>query len=695
MAGKRQHYVPQFLQRGFLADHSDDAERTWLHRRGTTAKLVGIRDVGVGEHFYSRPSNDGLPTLDDQITEAEGQIFASLKSIKDDVSGTGIDSSVAAHLVAHLTLRTAHVRSSVTQGAMLVLDHVVDYVGNSDRMREELGIDVVHPEKVGSSFIGRALSSVPIEMLPLPPELAKRVIAFFAREKFDEMYEQTKPQLVQATSIFGRGISKSIQDAHGKVLSDSDLSGREKALATLSWRTQYVFGALLPDCIALAREEGGAYVPLLLSNWDAVDCVVLPISHEQLLVGSRRVSEELPISVVNEASSTCSDNFFISQHPDHGESLSSLIGQRCTQIISAHVRSAVLEMKSSKAPVEELLTESEKVDADVASSPFNFTMTCLGFGDEEMATALSHIIKLIVMEVGRDMPLSGLDGVTFAIDYGAAVEQLDRGDVSLGADRSQSRDYGRAVAKCVRVNREGQYKEHIVFDAIIAYELLQEQSEGHSDAIHLIVNMLSHVAHGTLFEEKFKGKTIVPPDDISSLLHQCVSSVPGMYYAARQGAFSAPAAGERFATLTLDSYNFARDAIRSARLAYRLDDNLDGLLEVALPKIAFVLEHAAQWLGHRDGLPSQEAFPGMSLIEDLKTFDLDRWLELFGHDLRRLYATEDQFSAENIFGLGRHAERLLWTVQICPWPMQDGATYVTVPMGNDEQELQELSPSSG
>lgn len=654
--------------------------------------MVGIRDVGVREHFYSRPSSDGLPTLDDRITEAESPIIASLESIKAIAAGTELDSSVAARLVAHLSFRTAHVRSTLTQGAMLVLDHVADYVGNNERMREELGVDGAHPRKAGPSVIDQALSSVSIEMLSLPPELAKRVITFFVRERFDELYEQTKPQLSQAMSILGPGISKSIQDAHRQVLSNSDLSEREQALATLSWRTQDVSGALLPDCIALARESSGAYTPLLLSNWGDVNCVVLPISHDRLLVGSREGSEDLPISVVNEASSTCSDNFFISQHPGHAGPLNSLIGKRCAQAISAHVSSAVSGMKNATAPTEKLPPASESINGEAASTPFSFTLVCLGFGDEETVAALGRIMKFIVLEVGRNMPLSGLDGVTFAMDYVAAVEQLDRGDVSLGMDRSQSRDYGRAVAKCVRVTREGQAKEHIVFDSIIAHELLQEQSKVDGGATHLIVNMLSHVAHGTLFEEKFRGKTVAPPDDISRLMHKCASSAPGMYYAARQSAFAAPAAGERFATLTLDSYNSARETIRSARLAYRVNENLDGLLEVALPKIGFVLEHAAQWLGHQDGLPSQEVLPSMPLVEDLKTLDLNCWLKLFGRDLRRLYATGDQFSAENIFGLGRHAERLLWTVQICPWPMQDGRTYVTVPMGDDERALEGLSP---
>ena len=76
MAGKRQHYVPRLLQRDFLDDPSDEAERTWLHRRGADAWLVSIRDVGVEDRFYSRKSPDGMPTLDDAITDLERDLAA-------------------------------------------------------------------------------------------------------------------------------------------------------------------------------------------------------------------------------------------------------------------------------------------------------------------------------------------------------------------------------------------------------------------------------------------------------------------------------------------------------------------------------------------------------------------------------------------------------------------------------------------
>jgi hypothetical protein len=682
MAGKRQHYIPKFLQRGFLAENSNDSERTWLYRRGAPAKLVGIRDVGVGEHFYSSASTDGLPTLDDQITAIEGSIYATLEDIKAGDVNSAVESSIAALLLTHLVIRTAHVRSTFTRGAMMVLDHVADYVGSTDGMREELGIDESSGGRL-SAAIEQVLSTLPTGALSLPPDFAERALTFFVRERFEELYEQTKPQLTQAISMCMEGVSKAIDDAHRRALLDADFRERERALSAFSWRTKGVSEAVLPDCIAVAREFGGTYVPLLLSDLDAVDCVVLPLSHDLLLVGSKGRDGEVSAATANEACAACSDNFFISKSSDHGEYLSSLIGQRCAQTISAQVRDAVSKRTSLRTSEDELPAKKGSTSTETIEAPFSFTLTCLGVDDQEAAT-LSEIIKLVVREMSRTMPLAKLDGMTFASDYASAVEMLDRGDKTLAPERSQPREYGRPVAKCVTVARHEMRKEHIVFDAIIARDLLDEDSEEHDSALHIVIKMLSHVAHESLFEEKLIGKMLVPPDAISGLVCQCISSVPMMYYTAMQSAFADPGAGDRYARLTMDSYNSARTAIRIARSAYRNDGNLDALLVVALQKIGFVLEHGAEWCGHRDGLPSQDEFPGKTLVDDLKSLDLDRWLELFANDLRRLYSSEEQLSAQNIFALGRHAERLLWTFQICPWHMSDGRIYVSVPTPDDE-----------
>ncbi len=92
MAGKRQHYMPRLLQRGFLTPSRPGIELTWLHRRGVAARRVSIRDVGVGEYFYSKLRDDGVATLDDLITELEGPLDRDIKQIRAAPINQAVDS---------------------------------------------------------------------------------------------------------------------------------------------------------------------------------------------------------------------------------------------------------------------------------------------------------------------------------------------------------------------------------------------------------------------------------------------------------------------------------------------------------------------------------------------------------------------------------------------------------------------------
>lgn len=360
-----------------------------------------------------------------------------------------------------------------------------------------------------------------------------------------------------------------------------------------------------------------------------------------------------------------------------------MIGQRSAKAIQASVNDAlsafrpIHEVGSSEPPIEPRITETEKAIS------FSFSLTCLGFATPEIAEQLGKIVSTIIRETSRSISLSTLDGLTFAIDYPAALQGLDRGDPTLGIIQPQPREYGHAVARAVEVLRDGELKTHIVMDSVIADGLLSDNGDSQAQAVHIIVNMLANLSHSTDYEVPLKNLPGIPPDGISRMLHTAISAAPGRYYCARESAFADPTAGERYAQLVKDSLAAAQETITAARLTYRVSGDLDGLLAAALPQISFVLAHSAEWLGHRDGLPDEDEFPGSSLPEELKTHNLNLWLELFGRDLRNLYDADDQFNGENIFALDRHIERLLWTVQICPWPMENGAPYVSVPFGND------------
>lgn len=688
MAGKRQHYIPRFLQRGFLADRdTGGAERTYLHRRNAQPTLVGIRDVGVGEYFYSKLNADGTKNLDDLITAIESDVLDDLCVIKNADAGDSIDSGFAVRLIAHLTVRTAHVRDTFQRAASQITKEISALFSDSHRVREYLRVDASGSNTIAAMITEELLRSQNFAASEVPPAFLERIVAYYVREHFDVIFRDHSSHAIQGLTEIQKDLDSIIRDSHNSALGRAmpDMSGWEKGLSDMSWRTHAVAGAILPDCVVLAREPGQILTPFLFCNKDQLDLVVLPIAHDLLLVGSSSTQSSIDISSVNAASAACSDRFFISHCAQESGELSARIGERTNQAIEESMEKALADFRlaGARCPVGEQ-SASYRVDN---SAPFTFSITCIGFADDSSAARLGEVVQVVVHELARSLPLSKLGGLTFAQDYAAALIGLDCGDLAIDQSHSKPRDYGQAVAKCVKVMRAGECKEHIVVDAVIAEHLLSEDSKLRASAAQVLVSMLAGVAHSARWEERLGCATSVPVDEVLRVVHPAVATAPSQYFCARESAFVDPTAGDRYAVLVLDSLKAAFDAILSARLAYRKSNDLEELLRVALERTSFVVGHAAEWLGHRDGLSTETNFPGSGLSGDLSGYGLHHWLELLGRDLRDLYDVEGQFTAENIYALARHAERLLWMCQVCPWLTDEGRVYISVPMGDDARLL--------
>lgn len=684
MAGKRQHYVPRFLLRGFLADPDAEAERTYLHKRDDEPRLVGIRDVGVGEHFYSNLTGDGTKSLDDFITDIESGPLHDLSFVKSAPVGKSIQSGVAVRLISHLTVRTAHLRGMLQRATSQILDEMGRLFTDSGRVRAYLGVDDMGSNTISARITAELMNLAPLATAPdVPPTFLERLVAYFVREHFDEFLAKLGPDATEGLAQMQKGLRAIIRDGHNKALRQAlpDLSGWEKGLEGMSWRTHAVAGAILPDCVVLGRELGQAFAPFMLCDKDSLDLVVLPVAHDLLLIGSTGTHSSIDISQLNAASAACSDRFFVAHRAHENGELSALLGERSRQTIDESIEEALSDVRN--AGTRHRVEDQSAIYEVRSGAPVSFSLTCLGFADDRTASMLGEVAKTVVHELARSLPLSTLDGLTFAQDYPAALEGLDRGDPALGQSHSQARDYGRAVAKSVTVTRAGERKEHIVADAIIAEHLLSEDAALRAFATHVLVSSLADVAHTVLWAEQLGGAPAGPTDEVLRVVHPAIATAPSNYFCAREAAFADPAAGARYATLVLDSLKAAFDGMKAARLAYRQSNDLDELLRVALERTSFVVGHAAEWLGHRDGLSSETDFPGSGLPEDLSRHGLHHWLELLGRDLRGLYDITGQFTVMNISALARHAERLLWTFQVCPWLTGDGRVYVSVPMGDD------------
>ncbi|CZT29147.1 hypothetical protein [Pseudomonas cerasi] len=309
MAGKRQHYIPRFLQSGFLDDPDHKAKRTWLHRRNTPALLVATKDIGVSESFYSKIQGDGAKTLDDIITEIEVDILHEFSSFKNTREGEAVDSKVAARLTVHLVLRTAHLRSLLEQGAVKSFDAAMPIITDSDVIRRHINLDDSGGSAELKKMIDEALCTLNVEELPMPAPLLRRMLEFRVRENFENFFEEQNSTITQVLKDLFLPVREQIRDAHNKILEATKQTVWEDELSKLSWCVQEVVGAVLPDCVALARVAGKELSPLLLNGTKNIDLVVFPISHNRLLIGRADNFDSIDIKAINIASAICSDSF--------------------------------------------------------------------------------------------------------------------------------------------------------------------------------------------------------------------------------------------------------------------------------------------------------------------------------------------------------------------------------------------------
>ena len=160
------------------------------------------------------------------------------------------------------------------------------------------------------------------------------------------------------------------------------------------------------------------------------------------------------------------------------------------------------------------------------------------------------------------------------------------------------------------------------------------------------------------------------------------------YFSARISAGFDPEIGEGYRANLVTVLERSRERILPARLTYRYDGDLDKLLHIALNAVRTILGHAAELLGHYDGLSQ----PSLDEVGELKAA-LDRlglraWFEVYHRDLRAIwYCYGEWTSVSKFFVFNRHIERVLWQFGIFLWRTADGKTHAEVPLATDTRQL--------
>jgi hypothetical protein len=122
MAGDIQHFIPQFVQRGFASRGIESDAMTWVYRRGQDPFESNIRRVSAERHFYGSATDR---RLDDAITDLESEGLGALwHSLSTMVPGPVTEVDHVARLIAHLETRTKNVRLVLADPAETLLEAI-------------------------------------------------------------------------------------------------------------------------------------------------------------------------------------------------------------------------------------------------------------------------------------------------------------------------------------------------------------------------------------------------------------------------------------------------------------------------------------------------------------------------------------------------------------------------------------------
>ena len=307
MSGKRQHFIPRFLQEGFASHKTRDSVFTSVYRRDRPPFNTNIINVGVEGLFYTL-EEDTL--ADDLITRAEGPLSILVEELRNSIPGDIFDTRVP-ELIAHLEFRTRHVRQSVMQTGGYLVSRMIDFVGDQDFFVRYLERKFQNdPSLLRESFSKEFIQQrLPQSMLEPMMKIAIPLIPVFMA--------QLKPMLpIMATElrrIVIERVPEWVKSGHIKALKQTTLP--ELKIQRYKGLSYFILSVeddslILGDSAVLFKVSGPKPYKALLEKDDMLSYLFLPLSPHALLVGSRDGNPPM-LSELRQVLARCSLEYFI------------------------------------------------------------------------------------------------------------------------------------------------------------------------------------------------------------------------------------------------------------------------------------------------------------------------------------------------------------------------------------------------
>lgn len=654
MAGRKQHFIPQALQRGFGVVLGK-ATRVYVLKKGQQPYRSSTEGVAAQRDFYSEPSDE--QSLDDKITTYEGSVLAPAIAALREAPAGPIDSHMAAAVVVHLSIRSAFIRASFSAAATGMLDHFANAMHSDQTARTLLDVDSLEAESTLVNLIEDGILS----QFGTIPESGRKALTklahFRLREKFPQMFPDLAKLALKQLEMLLERIPEVTISGHSKAL-ERDLvpTLRVERLKAMNWQiiaaespTHFV----LPDCLAVGskRSDFQDVAPYSLQNDEELAVVVMPICSSKVLIGCFG-NLELNIASLNRSFAQCSLDFFISSQDDaQTVEAAQLIGSKVSKYVDS-----LVEEQTFAAPDRDGsdgdFPEMDDLAQEPVKVPIKFEPSSRKSGKAQ--AAVRKLMSAPELQVG----LRTVEAIVVADNIERSLRQ--RG-VALN-------DY---TAQVVRLGccHTIETPDGVSSQLFVTTEAVNLVVKGHPLA-RAAAALIRHQAGRATYYATVVAKI---PKEMLQRQKPLLETVElriahffcSHYFGGRLSGIGRLSDDEFAATDGLCSQTLASclQGITNARLHFIEHRNVDAALSQALGHVEQMLCATANACATTGVEVSR--WKASKSIKALQAVSLGEWFELFALDLERFFSSRESLSGDNdLVLLGCHIERVLWSFGI-------------------------------
>lgn len=654
MAGRKQHFIPQALQRGFGVAKGKKTQ-VYVFKKGQQPYRSSTEGVAAQRDFYSEPSDE--QSLDDKITAYEGAVLApAIAALRKTPVGT-VDSQVAAAVVVHLSIRSEFVRGSFSAAAIEILGDIAGAMSSNETARALLELDSLKSESALVKLIEDGIDS---ELGAIPESTKnalKKLLHFRAREKFPQMFPGLVAMILEQLGMLLEKIPEMIVRGHSKAL-DKDMAPalRVERLKAMNWQivaaeppTHFV----LPDCLAVGAKASDfrELAPYSLLSDDEIAGIVMPISSNKLLVGCFG-NPEIDATSLNRSFAKCSLDFFISSQADaQTAEAARFLGSTVSKYVDSLVREQAFDAPNSidsdgesseaSAQVQELLNVPIKFEpssrkSGKAKAAVRNLMSApelqAGLRTVEVIVVADHIVRSLrergvalndytaeAVKLGACHVTETPDGVTCQLFVTTETVKLITTDNPLFRTAAAQIRYqaGRAT-----------------YYATVVAKIPKEKMQRPRPLLETVGLRIAHLFCSHYFGGRLSG----------------IESSSEEEFAATDDRYSE----------TLVSCVQGITDVRLHSIEHRDWDVALGQALGCVEQLLCATANACATTGSED-----DRWKASKSIKVLRAVSLGDWLELFALDLEKLYDSREGLAGDtDLVVLGSHVERVLWSFGI-------------------------------